>query len=64
MVMKKEKHGFTMHAIMHAGVNAALVASNLLTVPQVLWFVFPLFSCGIGRTWHALFWSQDTLWPA
>jgi hypothetical protein len=52
LVLKKEKQGFTVHAVIYAGVNAGLIALNLLTVPQVLWFIFPLVGWGIGLAGH------------
>jgi hypothetical protein len=52
LTLKKEKQGFTAHAIAYAGVNSLLVVINLLTVPQVLWFLFPLFGWGIGLGFH------------
>lgn len=48
MMIKEGKKGFKIHAIIYACVNAALITINMLTIPQVMWFVFPLIGWGIG----------------
>ena len=48
------KRGLATHAFIFVVINAGLIALNLLTAPQVLWFVFPLFGWGTGLLAHAL----------
>jgi len=48
------KRGLFIHALVLVLVNAGLIALNLLTTPQRLWFVFVLFGWGIGLFAHAL----------
>lgn len=45
--------GFKIHAAVYVGVNLLLIAINLLTDPQTLWFVWPLFGWGLGLLGHA-----------
>jgi hypothetical protein len=52
MIIRREKKAFTIHAIAYAIGNSALIAINLLFVPQVLWFVFPLVGWGSGLAIH------------
>jgi hypothetical protein len=52
MIIRREKKAFTIHAIAYAIGNSALIAINLLFVPQVLWFVFPLVGWSSGLTIH------------
>lgn len=44
--------GFRKHFIAYVAVNAALIAINLLTSPDYLWFVWPLLGWGIGVVAH------------
>jgi hypothetical protein len=55
LMLKKERQGFKVHAIIYAGVNAGLITINMLTVPQFPWFVFPLIGWGIGLANHYYF---------
>jgi hypothetical protein len=48
------KFGFYVHALVYLVVNAGLVAINLATSPQALWFVWPMFGWGIGLVAHGL----------
>ncbi len=48
------KFGFYVHALVYLTVNAGLVAINLATSPQVLWFIWPMFGWGIGLAAHGL----------
>ena len=48
------KFGFYIHALVYLVVNAGLVAINLATSPQVLWFIWPLFGWWIGLAAHGL----------
>jgi hypothetical protein len=52
MIIRREKKAFTIHAIAYAIGNSVLIAINLLFVPQVLWFVFPLVGWGSGLAIH------------
>jgi hypothetical protein len=52
MIIRREKKAFTIHAIAYAIGNSVLIAINLLFVPQVLWFVFPLVGWGSGLASH------------
>jgi hypothetical protein len=52
LMLRKERQGFKVHAIIYAGVNAGLITINMLTVPQVPWFIFPLIGWGIGLAGH------------
>jgi len=45
--------GFTVHLIVYVAVNFLLIAINLLTTPNHLWFVWPLIGWGIGVIGHA-----------
>jgi hypothetical protein len=46
--------GFYSHAIVYVLVNAGLVAINLVTRPERIWFAFPMFGWGIGLLVHGL----------
>lgn len=46
--------GFWVHLAVYVVVNAILVAVNLLTKPENLWFYWPLLGWGIGIAFHAL----------
>ena len=48
------KIGFYIHLAVYVGVNILLVAVNLLTSSQYLWFKWPLIGWGIGVFFHAL----------
>ena len=52
MMIRRERKAFTIHAIAYAIGNSALIAINLLFVPQFLWFVFPLVGWGSGLAIH------------
>jgi hypothetical protein len=52
MIIRREKKAFILHAIVYAIGNSILIAINLLFVPQVLWFVFPLVGWGSGLAIH------------
>ena len=53
MIITRDKKAFTIHAIAYAIDNSVLIAINLLFVPQVLWFVFPLVGWGSGLAIHS-----------
>lgn len=55
LMLKKERLGFKVHVIIYAGVNTGLITLNMLTVPQVPWFVFPLVGWGIDLANHYYF---------
>lgn len=46
---------FYVHAVIYTLVNILLIVTNLMFVPQFLWFFFPLIGWGIGLTMHYLF---------
>jgi hypothetical protein len=46
--------GFYIHATVYVLVNALLILLNLLTSPQVIWFIWPAFGWGIGLIAHGL----------
>jgi hypothetical protein len=52
MMIRRERKAFTVHSIAYAIGSSILVAINLLFVPQVLWFVFPLVGWGSGLAIH------------
>ena len=52
MMIRREKKAFTIHSIAYAIGNSALIAINLLFVPQFLWFVFPIVGWGSGLAVH------------
>lgn len=44
--------GFKIHFAAYVGVNLVLLAVNLLTTPNHLWFFWPLAGWGIGIVAH------------
>lgn len=46
--------GFYRHLMIYAAVNIGLLAINLITSPDTLWFYWPLLGWGIGLSFHAL----------
>ncbi len=50
MRMGQEKIIFNIHLTAYIIVNALLTAYNLLSVPTLYWFVYPLIFWGIGVT--------------
>lgn len=55
--------GFYQHAAMYLLVNALLLAINLLTTPQSLWFYWPLLGWGTGLALHAVaVFGSSRLW--
>ena len=55
MKLEQEKKGFKIHATVYGIVNAGLVTLNMLTVPQVPWFIGPLVGWGVGLANHYYF---------
>ena len=53
--------GFFFHFSAYVLVNAILIAVNLLTTPNKLWFYWPLLGWGIGILAHglAVYFSQE-----
>jgi hypothetical protein len=47
------KLGFRSHVLAYAVVNAGLVAINLISTPDHLWFYWPMIGWGIGLAAHA-----------
>lgn len=54
IVMEQNRLGWYIHAIVYAIVNAWLIAINLIYVPSVIWFVWPLGGWGVGLAAHYL----------
>ncbi len=52
---KEGRMGFYVHAAIYVLVNILLLVINLVYVPGVLWFFYPLIGWGIGLTMHFLF---------
>lgn len=52
---KEGRMSFFVHATVYVLVNILLLVINLVFVPQVLWFFYPLIGWGIGLTMHFLF---------
>jgi hypothetical protein len=48
------KIGFYIHLAVYVGVNVLLLIINLRTLPQYLWFQWPLFGWGIGVFFHGM----------
>ena len=48
------KLSFFVHLAVYVAVNVGLVALNLLTVPEHLWFQWPLLGWGIGLIAHGV----------
>ncbi len=48
------KMGFYIHLAVYIGVNILLIIINLITSPQYLWFLWPLFGWGIGVFFHGM----------
>ncbi len=46
------KIGFAIHSAVYVVVNSALAAVNLLLVPEVTWFIYPIIGWGVGLTLH------------
>ncbi len=49
------KKGFKINLTAYAVVNSMLVTINMLTIPQLPWFLFPLCGWGFGVTMHYIF---------
>lgn len=50
----EEIKGFYGNLVAYVAVNVGLMAVNLLTSPQYLWFFWPLLGWGIGVFFHAM----------
>ncbi len=50
----QELKGFYRHLSSYVLINAFLIAINLITSPNELWFYWPLFGWGIGIIAHAV----------
>jgi len=48
------RRGFYIHLTAYVVVNALLIAINLATTPERLWFGWPLFGWGIGIIAHGV----------
>jgi hypothetical protein len=52
MMIRREKKAFIIHALAYVIGSSVLTAINLVFVPQVLWFIFPLVGWGSGLAVH------------
>jgi hypothetical protein len=52
-IIARRRAGFFSHLWAYLGVQIFLIAINLLTSPQHLWFVFPLLGWGLGLFFSA-----------
>ncbi|WP_394832654.1 2TM domain-containing protein [Pendulispora rubella] len=52
-ILARRRKGFAAHMWPFIAVNAFLAAINMLTTPDVLWFLFPLLGWGLGMFFHA-----------
>ena len=48
------KLSFFLHLAVYVAVNLLLVAINLLTTPEHLWFYWPMLGWGIGVFFHGV----------
>ena len=48
------KLSFFLHLAVYVAVNVLLVAVNLLTTPEHLWFYWPMLGWGIGVAFHGV----------
>jgi hypothetical protein len=51
---ERARTGFFIHLLVYVLVNAGLIAINLTTSTEHLWFKWPLIGWGIGVVAHAL----------
>jgi hypothetical protein len=49
------RKGMMAHAIVYVCVSVLLATINLLLVPNVIWFIYPVIGMGIGLAMHYLF---------
>jgi tellurite resistance protein TehA-like permease len=52
---KEAKIGFVANLTAYIVVNSMLATINLLFVPQLIWFIYPLICWGIGVAMHYTF---------
>ncbi len=60
--IEQERIGFIVHAVVYTLVNTLLITINLIYVPAVIWFFYPLIGWGIGLVMDFLFsivWVQN-----
>ncbi len=48
------KLGLYLHLAIYVATNLVLIAINIATTPQYLWFAWPLLGWGIGVAFHGL----------
>ncbi|MBY0528106.1 MAG: 2TM domain-containing protein [Gemmataceae bacterium] len=53
MEAARPRIGLYIHLVVYVVVNAFLVAVNLVTTPDQLWFQWPLVGWGLGILFHA-----------
>lgn len=52
---EQERTAFRVHCSAYLTVTAILATVNLISVPEFLWFIFPLPGWGVGVTVHYVF---------
>lgn len=50
----KAKYGFFVHAAVYAAVMVLLVLINVLTLPETIWFIWPLIGWGFAVALHGV----------
>ena len=61
---EEARRGFIAHLIVYILVNVMLIVINLIYVPKVIWFFYPLIGWGIGVAMHYFFgvrWLEKAL---
>jgi len=64
MEMEEARRSFIAHLIVYILVNVMLIVVNIVYVPKVIWFFYPLIGWGIGLAMHYLFgvrWIEKTI---
>jgi len=50
----KEEMGFKIHRTVYLCVIGMLITVNMVFIPEVIWFIYPMTGWGIGLTVHYL----------
>ena len=58
------KLSFFLHLAVYVAVNVLLVAINLLTTPEHLWFYWPMLGWGLGVIFHGAVALVSVKWRA
>ena len=64
VAMEEARRGFITHLIVYILVNVLLIVIDLIYVPEVIWFFYPLIGWGIGVAMNYLFgvrWLEKAL---